>query len=78
MSQWIGLAMLAGVALGAMATGLPVWGVLISLARFGAAASVVLDASSAAVLTALPSRLVGLLQSDLLQALPFSSSWVRC
>ncbi|WP_293799808.1 TRAP transporter large permease subunit [uncultured Bosea sp.] len=70
MSQWIGLAMLAGVALGAMATGLPVWGVLVSLATMGAAASVVLDPSTGAVLAALPSRLVGLLESDLLQALP--------
>lgn len=70
MSQWIGLAMLAGVALGAIATGLPVWGVLISLAALGAAASVVLDPSSAALLAALPSRIVGLLESDLLQALP--------
>ncbi|WP_199087206.1 TRAP transporter large permease subunit [Bosea sp. ASV33] len=70
MSQWIGLVMLVGVALGAMATGLPVWGVLISLAAMGAAASVVLDPSSAGVLAALPSRLVGLLESDLLQALP--------
>lgn len=70
MSQWIGLAMLAGVALGAIATGLPVWGVLISLATLGAAASVALDPSSAALLAALPSRIVGLLESDLLQALP--------
>lgn len=70
MSQWIGLAMLAGVALGAMATGLPVWGVLVSLATMGAAASVVLDPSTGTVLAALPSLLVGLLESDLLQALP--------
>lgn len=70
MSPWIGLAMLAGVALGALATGLPVWGVLISLATMGAAASVALDPSTGAVLAALPSRLVGLLESDLLQALP--------
>ncbi len=70
MNQWIGLAMLAGVALGAIATGLPVWGVLIGLATIGAAASTVLDPSSAALFAALPSRLVGLLESDLLQALP--------
>ncbi|MCP4560980.1 MAG: TRAP transporter large permease subunit [Bosea sp.] len=70
MSQWIGLVMLAGVALGAITTGLPVWGVLISLATLGAAASVALDPSSAALLAALPSRIVGLLEADLLQALP--------
>jgi len=70
MSQWIGIAMLAGVALGAIVTGLPVWGVLISLATLGAAASVALDATTAALLAALPSRIVGLLESDLLQALP--------
>lgn len=70
MSQWVGLAMLGGVALGAIATGLPVWGVLICLAAAGAAVSAVLDASSVALFAALPSRLVGLLESDLLQALP--------
>lgn len=70
MTQWLGLAMLAGVALGAVLTGLPVWGVLIGMAVAGAGLATAFDAVSPAIFLALPSRLVGLLESDLLQALP--------
>lgn len=70
MTQWLGLAMLAGVALGAVLTGLPVWGVLIGMAVAGGGLATAFDAVSPAIFLALPSRLIGLLEADLLQALP--------
>src|SRR4051794_33936136 len=67
---WCGLAMF-GVALAVMLlTGLPVFAVLIGVAALFAAAGVALGAIDASLLGALGPRLVGLLEHDLLQALP--------
>ncbi len=65
-----GLWMLAAVAALLLATGLPAWmvltGVALAFAGFGAA----LGAFPLSLIAALASRLVGLLENDLLQALP--------
>lgn len=68
MTAWIGLALLPLVGVGILATGWPAFAVLIGVAGLGALVSVATQ--DAAYLTALPGRLVGLLESDLLQALP--------
>ncbi|MBV9076421.1 MAG: TRAP transporter large permease subunit [Methylobacteriaceae bacterium] len=65
---WLGLALLPGIAATLLLTGLPAYLVLIGAAGIGAAAAAA--HGDAGVLTALPSRLVGLLDNDLLQALP--------
>lgn len=65
-----GLWMLASVAALMMATGLPAWLVLVAVASGFAALGVLLDEFSLRFLAILPSRLLGLLESDLLQALP--------
>lgn len=70
MSAAIGLLMLAGVAAGALATGLPVWGILIIVANLGAGTAMALGIVDISIFNALPNRVVGLLESDLLQALP--------
>jgi len=65
-----GLWMLAAVALLMVATGLPAWIVLVGVSlafALGGIASGVLDAS---LFAAIPGRIVGLLENDLLQALP--------
>jgi tripartite ATP-independent transporter DctM subunit len=66
----LGLLMLLGVALGAVTTGLPVWGILIGVANLGAALTMLTGAIEPGIFFALPNRVVGLLESDLLQALP--------
>ena len=65
-----GLWMLAAVAALMLATGLPAWIVLTGVALAFSALGVTLGIFTPAFLTALASRLVGLLESDLLQALP--------
>ena len=70
MSAWFGLALLLLVAAGIVLTGLPAFVVLIAVASCGALAGLVTDAVPFALLTALPGRLVNLLENDLLQALP--------
>jgi tripartite ATP-independent transporter DctM subunit len=65
-----GLWMLAAVALLMVATGLPTWMLLLGVASAAAATGVALGAFAWPVLTALPARLLGLLENDLLQALP--------
>jgi len=70
MSGAIGLWMLACVALLMVVTGLPAWNLLIGVASIFAVVGVVFDVISPTLFTALPSRLLGLLESDLLQALP--------
>ena len=65
-----GFAMLAAVAVLLLATGLPAWIVLIGVALGAAGAGIGAGAFSLALLEGLPSRLVGLFESDLLQALP--------
>lgn len=63
-----GLALLPLVGLGLVLTGWPAFAVLIAAAGIGGMASML--GGGARYLTALPSRVVGLLESDILQALP--------
>lgn len=65
-----GLAMLAGVALLVPLSGVPVFLVVMASALVGAVAGVVSGAVPMSLLTALPSRVLNLLENDLLQALP--------
>jgi len=65
-----GLWMLALVAVGMIATGLPAFIVLIGVATLFAVVGIVMGALPYELLTALPWRVLGLLESDLLQALP--------
>jgi tripartite ATP-independent transporter DctM subunit len=69
-SAWLGLGLLLLVGAGIVLTGLPAFVVLITIACFGALAGLLTDAVPFALLTALPGRLVNLLENDLLQALP--------
>src|SRR5256714_2968715 len=66
----LGLVMLLLVGLGIVFTGLPAAVVLITVAVAGAAFGVATDIPSVSILTALPGRLVNLLENDLMQALP--------
>src|SRR5258705_4307433 len=65
-----GLWMLAAVAVLMLATGLRAWIVLTGVALAFSVVGVTAGLFTASLLTALSSRLVGLLESDLLQALP--------
>lgn len=65
-----GLWMLLCVAVLILVTGLPAWIVLISVTLAFAGGGLLLGALSLPILTALPPRLIGLLEQDLLQALP--------
>jgi tripartite ATP-independent transporter DctM subunit len=65
-----GLVMLGAVAVLLIATGLPAWIVLIGVALASALAGLACGVFALPLLTAIPARLVGLLESDLLQALP--------
>jgi tripartite ATP-independent transporter DctM subunit len=67
---WTGLALLVLVGVGIVSTGLPAAVVLIAVAICGAILGVVAGAVDVATLGALPSRLINLLENDLLQALP--------
>lgn len=67
---WVGLVLLLLVGVGIITTGLPAVIVLFAVASFGAVIGIVTDTISVAVLAALPSRLINLLENDLLQALP--------
>lgn len=66
----LGLAMFALAIVLMIATGLPVYAVLLGVASAFAALGVALGAFEWHLLAALPSRIVGLLEHDLLQALP--------
>ncbi|MDQ6683496.1 MAG: TRAP transporter large permease subunit [Pseudomonadota bacterium] len=68
--SWLGLVMfvLAGALM--VASGLPVYAVLLGVASVFAMLGVALGAFEWRLLTALPARVVGLLEHDLLQALP--------
>ena len=68
--EWSGLFLLLLVAAGIVGTGLPAAIVLIFAASLGAALGLVTDTFPAALLWALPGRLINLLENDLLQALP--------
>jgi TRAP-type mannitol/chloroaromatic compound transport system permease large subunit len=65
-----GLWMLAAVAVAMLATGLPAWIVLVGVSAAFAAGGVAAGAFDAAIFEAVYPRLVGLLENDLLQALP--------
>ena len=65
-----GFVMLATVAVAALATGLPMWGILIGVASFAALIGMATGAVVPALLLILPGRLINLLESDILQALP--------
>src|ERR1700732_4591853 len=65
-----GLWMLALVAIVMIATGLPAFVALISVAVLFASIGVATGVLPYALFTALPSRMIGLLENDLLQALP--------
>src|SRR5690349_17272433 len=67
---WFGLVLLALIAMGLVFTGLPAFVVLIAVSIVGAGAGMLAPSVPIDLLTALPNRLVGLLENDLLQALP--------
>jgi tripartite ATP-independent transporter DctM subunit len=68
--EWLGIALLALVAAGIVLTGLPAAFVLIGVAGIGATIAVASGTIPLVLLTALSGRLVNLLETDLLQALP--------
>ena len=70
MTATAGIWMLAGVGVLLIATGLPAWVVLIGVALAFSIGGVALGVLSLPLLTAVPERLIGLLENDLLQALP--------
>src|SRR5258705_2885404 len=65
-----GLWMLAVVAALMLATGLPAWVLLAGVALGFAVLGVTIGAIPPALLTSIPSRLMGLIENDLLQTLP--------
>ncbi len=66
----LGLLLIAGVAIGVIATGLPAYLILLLASTVGALAGLATGVFTPAILGSLPSRLISLLESDLLQALP--------
>ncbi|TBW39010.1 TRAP transporter large permease subunit [Siculibacillus lacustris] len=66
----LGLLLLLGVAVALVTTGLPAHVVLVGASVIGALAAVIGGVGSFDVFAALPSRLIGLLDNDLLQAIP--------
>ena len=68
--EWSGLALLILVGVGIVSTGLPAAFVLIAAACLGALIGLAAHTFEFSVLGALPSRLINLFESDLLQALP--------
>jgi tripartite ATP-independent transporter DctM subunit len=68
--EWVGLVLLVLVGVGIISTGLPAAVVLITVATSGAILGVVTGAIDMSTLWALPTRIVNLFESDLLQALP--------
>src|SRR5215468_3984687 len=67
---WSGILLLLLVAAGIVFTGMPACLVLLGAASLGATVGVIGGTIPVALLTALPTRLVNLLENDLLQALP--------
>jgi tripartite ATP-independent transporter DctM subunit len=65
-----GLWMLLAVAVVLLGTGLPAFAVLMGVSVAASAIGLVFGGVEAGLLTALPSRIIGLLENDLLQALP--------
>jgi tripartite ATP-independent transporter DctM subunit len=69
-TAWSGLGLLLLVAAGIVFTGLPAFVVLIAVASLGALVGLAAGTVPYSLLTALPGRLINLLENDLLQALP--------
>jgi tripartite ATP-independent transporter DctM subunit len=69
-TAWSGLGLLVLVGAGIVLTGLPAFVVLIAVASLGALVGLATGVVPFSLLTALPGRLVNLLDNDLLQALP--------
>jgi tripartite ATP-independent transporter DctM subunit len=69
-TAWSGLGLLVLVGAGIVLTGLPAFVVLIAVASFGALVGLASGTVPFSLLTALPGRLLNLLDNDLLQALP--------
>src|SRR5260370_38749063 len=65
-----GLWMLLAVAIVLLATGLPAYAVLMGVSALFATVGVLMGGIEYPLLTALPGRIIGLLETDLLQALP--------
>ena len=65
-----GLWMLLTLGVLILATGLPVWALLVGVASAFAAAGLATGAMDIHILQALPVRIIGLLENDLLQAMP--------
>ena len=65
-----GLWMLLALGILIVSTGLPVWALLIGVATAFSAIGLITGAIDVNLLTAAPTRVVGLLEHDLLQALP--------
>lgn len=70
MSAEAGIAMLLVVAIAMVGTGLPTWLLLVAVSSLFAIGGIVAGDLPAQLLASMPSRLVGLLENDLLQALP--------
>jgi tripartite ATP-independent transporter DctM subunit len=70
MSETAGIGMLAAVAVLLIATGLPAWLVLIGVTLLFALGGIVAGVFALPLLTAMPARVLGLLEQDILQALP--------
>ena len=70
MSETAGIGMLAAVAVLLVVTGLPAWLVLIGVAMIFAAGGMAAGVFALPLLTAMPARFLGLLEQDILQALP--------
>lgn len=70
MIETAGIGMLIAVAVLLVATGLPAWMVLIGVALLFATGGLIAGAFTLPLLTAMPARLLGLLEQDILQALP--------
>ena len=68
--SWLGIAMFVAAMVAIVATGLPVYAVLIGVASAFAMLGLATGTFDWHLLSALPARLVGLLEHDLLQALP--------
>ncbi len=70
MSGAFGLALVVATGIALMTTGLPAFLVILAMATMGAAAATLAGAVDPAIFGALPNRVISLLESDLLQALP--------
>ncbi len=68
--SWIGLALFVVAIALMVTTGLPAYAVLLATASVGAALGIALGTFEWPILGALPARVVGLLEHDLLQSLP--------